>query len=192
MDLIIASNNANKVREIKQIIGDRFTLYTMKDKGIDIDIEETGATFAENALIKASTICRMTGTPALADDSGLCVEILHGAPGVYSARYAGEQHDDAANRRKLLHALAATPDEKDRKAYFATNIVLYYPDSHYLTVEGRVDGYILTCETGTNGFGYDSLFYSYDLGKSFGMATADEKNIVSHRARALRKLVDLL
>ena len=192
MDLIIASNNANKVREIKEILGDRFTLYTMRDKGLDVDVEETGTTFEENALLKADTICRLTGCIALADDSGLCVERLGGAPGVYSARYAGEEHDDRANRAKLLEALRAYPDEKDRKAYFATVLALAYPDGRHLTVEGKVEGYILHSETGNNGFGYDSLFYNYDLGKSFGLCTAEEKNSVSHRARALRKLVELL
>lgn len=192
MDLVIASNNANKVREIKQILANHFTLYTMAEKGLDIEIEETGSTFEENALIKASTVCHATGLPALADDSGLCVERLGGAPGVYSARYAGEQHDDAQNRAKLLSALADCPDPKDRRAYFATAIVLYYPDGHYVSVEGKVDGYILHEETGTHGFGYDTLFYSDDLGKCFGVAEADEKNSVSHRARALRKLEQLL
>jgi XTP/dITP diphosphohydrolase len=192
MDLVIASNNANKVREIKQILGDRFTLYTMAEKGLDIEIEETGDTFEANALIKARTVCQATGCVSIADDSGLCVQHLGGAPGIYSARYAGEAHDDSLNRRKLLTALADCPDERDRQAYFATSIVLYYPDGKYLAVEGRVDGYILHAETGDNGFGYDSLFFSYDLGKCFGVCTAAEKNSVSHRARALRKLVSLL
>ena len=192
MDLVIASNNANKVREIKEIMGDRFVLYTMRNKGLDIDIEETGTTFEENALIKAETVCRLTGCVALADDSGLCVERLGGAPGVYSARYAGEEHDDRANRAKLLEALRAYPDENDRRAYFATVLALVYPDGHKLTVEGKVEGYILHRETGGRGFGYDSLFYNYDLGKSFGLCTPEEKNSVSHRARALRKLVEML
>ena len=116
MDLVIASNNKNKVREIKEILGDKFTLYTMADKGLDVDIPETGDTFRDNALIKASYVAKATGAAAIADDSGLCVLSLDGAPGVYSARYAGEEHDDAANRRKLLEALRDYPDEKDRQA----------------------------------------------------------------------------
>lgn len=192
MDLIIASNNQNKVREIKEILGDKFTLYTMADKGLNVDIPETGDTFRDNALIKASYVAKATGAAAIADDSGLCVLSLDGAPGVYSARYAGEEHDDAANRRKLLEALRDYPDEKDRQAYFATAIVLYYPSGEYLVAEGKVDGYVLWEETGSFGFGYDTLFYSYDLGKCFGVATADEKNSVSHRGRALRKLESML
>lgn len=192
MDLVIASNNKNKVREIKEILGDKFTLYTMADKGLNVDIPETGDTFRDNALIKASYVAKATGAAAIADDSGLCVLSLDGAPGVYSARYAGEEHDDAANRRKLLEALRNYPDEKDRQAYFATAIVLYYPSGEYLVAEGKVDGYVLWEETGSFGFGYDTLFYSYDLGKCFGVATADEKNSVSHRGRALRKLESML
>lgn len=192
MDLIIASNNKNKVREIKEILGDKFTLYTMADKGLNVDIPETGDTFRDNALIKASYVAKATGAAAIADDSGLCVLSLDGAPGVYSARYAGEEHDDAANRRKLLETLRDYPDEKDRQAYFATAIVLYYPSGEYLVAEGKVDGYVLWEETGSFGFGYDTLFYSYDLGKCFGVATADEKNSVSHRGRALRKLESML
>lgn len=192
MDLVIASNNSNKVREIRQILGDRFTLYTMADKGLDIDVEETGETFFDNAMLKARAVSELTGCVAIADDSGLCVECLHGAPGVYSARYAGEGHDDKQNRAKLLREMAPFPDEAQRKAYFATVLVLYYPDGHYVSAEGKVEGYILHTETGTNGFGYDSLFYSYDLQKGFGVATAEEKNSVSHRGRALRKLAQML
>ena len=192
MDLVIASNNAHKVREIKQILGDKFTLYTMADKGLSMEIEETGSSFFENALIKAKAVSEATGAIALADDSGLCVEILDGAPGVYSARYAGIEQDDAANRLKLLQALSAYPNEVDRKAYFATSIVLYYPTGEYLHAEGKVDGYILKEETGTHGFGYDTLFYSYDLGKCFGICDQEEKNSVSHRGRALHALEKML
>ena len=143
MDLVIASNNQHKIREIRQILGDRFVLYTMADKGINIDIEETGTTFLDNALIKARTVCELTGAVSLADDTGLCVDYLDGAPGVYSARYAGDQHDDKDNRAKLLHALEGVPYDK-RTAYFCTKMVLYYPDGHYLVGTGKVQGHILT------------------------------------------------
>ena len=192
MDLVIASNNAGKVREIKEILGDKFTLYTMADKGLALDVEETGSTFLENALIKAKAVSEATSCIAIADDSGLCVDKLGGAPGVYSARYAGESHNDAQNRRKLLEELSAWPEDRDRQAHFSTAIVLYYPSGEYISATGRVDGYILHAETGTGGFGYDTLFFSYDLGKSFGEADRDEKNSVSHRGRALRNLVQML
>ena len=192
MDVVIASNNAGKVREIKQILGERYTLYTMRDKGLDMDIAETGETFLANALIKAKAVCEATGCIAIADDSGLCVDALGGAPGVYSARYAGEEQNDANNRAKLLQALAAYPEEQERKAHFTTMMVLYFPDGHYIQAEGKVDGYILHEEQGDMGFGYDTLFYCYDLGKCFGMCQAEEKNSVSHRARALQALVTQL
>ena len=189
MDLLIASNNAHKVTEIKQILGNRFTLYTLADKGIDVDVEETGTTFLQNALLKAETICRLSGCITLADDTGLCVEALDGAPGVYSARYAGEEHNSAANRAKLLQAMGNYTDKAQRRAYFCTVMVLYYPDGHYLVGNGRVDGYILQQETGDAGFGYDTLFYSDELHCSFGQCSAQAKNSVSHRARALQDLV---
>jgi len=192
MDLVIASNNAGKVREIKQILGDKFNLFSMADVGLDMDVEETGSTFFENALIKAKAVSEATGMAAIADDSGLCVESLGGAPGIYSARYAGLDQDDAANRRKLLQNLSDFPTEALRKAHFATAIVLYYPDGHYVEAEGKVEGYILPQETGTHGFGYDTLFYCYDLGKCFGVCTQEEKNSVSHRGRALRALEQML
>ena len=186
MKLVIASNNKNKIREIKEILGTFFEeIVTLKDLGIDVDVEETGTTFEENALIKAREICRLTGLPALADDSGLCVNALGGAPGVYSARYAGENHVDAENNALLLKNMA---DVTDRKAHFCTAIVLVYPDGSYRSVSGETYGEILHAPEGSNGFGYDPLFYSYDLKKSFGLATAEEKNAVSHRGRALREL----
>ena len=189
MDLVIASNNAHKIQEIRQILGDRFVLHTLADCGIDVDVEETGSTFLDNALLKAKEICRLSGGVTLADDTGLCVQALGGAPGVYSARYAGEGHDSAANRAKLLHELAAYPDAADRKAYFCTVMVLYYPDGHYLVGTGKVEGRILTEEVGEGGFGYDSLFYSDELGCSFAQCSAEAKNSVSHRGRALADLV---
>lgn len=190
MKLVIASNNKNKIREIKEILGTFFEeIVTLKDLGIDVDVEETGTTFEENALIKAREICRLTGLPALADDSGLCVNALGGAPGVYSARYAGENHVDAENNALLLKNMA---DVTDRKAHFCTAIVLVYPDGSYRSVSGETYGEILHAPEGSNGFGYDPLFYSYDLKKSFGLATAEEKNAVSHRGRALRRMEEIL
>lgn len=186
MELLIASNNAHKIEEIKTILKDKFDkIYCLKDLGIVCDPEENGTSFSENALIKATAVAQHTDLPVLADDTGLCVNALHGAPGVHSARYAGD-HDHAKNRRKLLADLHG---ETDRSAYFETAVVLLYPDGRKVVANGKVCGRILEKEDGTNGFGYDSIFFCDELSKSFGVASADEKNAVSHRGRALQNLL---
>ena len=186
MELIIASNNAHKVKEIKEILGDFFDeIFSMKEVGIDIDVEETGDTFFANAMLKARTISELTGKICLADDSGLRVDYLNGAPGVYSARYAGLEQDDDKNIDKLLSVLNGI---KSREANFTTTLVMYYPNGDYLTVEGVTEGEITLERKGKNGFGYDPIFYSYELDKTFGEATDEEKNRVSHRGKALKKL----
>ncbi len=190
MKLALATNNKHKISEIRAILGDSFDeLLSLEDLGIDVDVEETGATLAENALLKAREITRIAGMPSLADDTGLMVDALDGAPGVYSARYAGKAHDDKANRDLLLKNLA---EAKDRSAHFGTVIAVCYPDGRYLLAEGRVDGIIGYEEKGAGGFGYDCLFYSPELGKTLAEASADEKNSVSHRGRALRNMLKIL
>lgn len=190
MKLAIATNNQHKLQEIRAILGDSFEeLLSLKDLGIDVDVEETGKTLEENALIKARAILALSGIATLADDTGLMVNALNGAPGVYSARYAGEEHDDAKNRALLLKNLDGV---KDRSAHFATVIALCYPDGKTLTASGRVNGEILLSERGTEGFGYDSLFFSTELGKTFAEATQAEKNSVSHRGRALKAMLELV
>lgn len=190
MKLAIATNNQHKLQEIRAILGDSFEeLLSLKDLDIDVDVEETGSTLEENALIKARAILALSGIATLADDTGLMVDALRGAPGVYSARYAGEEHDDAKNRALLLKNLDGV---KDRSAHFATVIALCYPDGKTLTASGRVNGEILLSERGTEGFGYDSLFFSTELGKTFAEATQAEKNSVSHRGRALRAMLELV
>lgn len=190
MKLAIATNNQHKLQEIRAILGDSFEeLLSLKDLGIDVDVEETGSTLEENALIKARAILSLSGIATLADDTGLMVDALRGAPGVYSARYAGEEHDDAKNRALLLKNLNGI---KDRSAHFATVIALCYPDGKTLTASGRVNGEILLSERGTEGFGYDSLFFSTELGKTFAEASQAEKNSVSHRGRALRAMLELV
>ena len=192
MKLAIASNNAHKLDEIKSILGGCFDeLLSIKDLGIDIDIEETGTTLIENALIKARTIRDMTGMVTLADDTGLMVDALNGEPGVYSARYAGEEHNYPKNNEKLLRNLAGVPDEK-RTARFKTVIAVCFPDGTELTCEGCVEGKIATELRGERGFGYDPLFYSFELGKVFAEGTLEEKNSVGHRGRALRKMLEIL
>lgn len=190
MKLALATNNKHKIQEIRSILGDSFDeLLSLDELGIDVEIEETGATLAENALIKAEAITRLTGMVSLADDTGLMVDALDGAPGVYSARYAGEAHDDKANRVLLLENLRNAPD---RSAHFGTVIAVCYPDGSHLLAEGRVDGKIALEEQGERGFGYDSLFIADELGKTFAEATAEEKNSISHRSRALRAMLKKL
>jgi len=190
MKLAIATNNAHKLQEIRAILSGQFDeLLSLKDLGIDVDVEETGTTLEENALLKARTIQELCHMPTLADDTGLMVDALDGAPGVYSARYAGEEHNDANNRALLLKNLQ---NEQNRKAHFATVIAIVYPNGDFITSKGRVEGEILREERGTEGFGYDSLFYSYELKKTFAEATQEEKNSVSHRGRALRAMLEKL
>lgn len=182
--MVVATGNANKLREFSQLFTG-YEVVSQKEMGFLDEVEETGVTFAENALIKARAAAKALSVPALADDSGLCVVSLGGQPGVYSARYSGD-HDDKANRKKLLKELDGVTD---RTAYFQCAIALVYPDGKELLAEGRTFGKILFEEKGEGGFGYDSLFESDDLQKSFGEASAEEKNSVSHRRRALEALL---
>ena len=186
--LVIASGNKNKLREIAEIFTD-YVVISQKEMGFDVDVEETGETFAENALIKARAAAQALGCIALADDSGLCVDALNGAPGVYSARYCGHHGSDKENRDLLLKNMQGVAD---RSAHFTCSMALVYPDGREVVVEGHTYGKILLEETGDGGFGYDCLFESDDLQKSFGLATAEEKNKVSHRFRALQALRQVL
>lgn len=186
MRLVIASNNKNKVREIKEILGDRFdSVIPMREAGIELDVVEDADSFMGNARKKAVEAAALLPDDAvLADDSGLCVDALGGAPGVYSARYAGEGHDDAANRKKLLEALSDVPFS-ERNAHFACAMVLIRPGCGEINAYGRVDGKILFEERGENGFGYDSLFLYEPENLSFAEIDAERKNAVSHRRNAL-------
>ena len=189
---VLASHNAHKLAEIRAILADEFDkVLSLKDVGIEVDIDETGTTFEQNAYIKAKAIADLLpGYAVVADDSGLCVPCLNGEPGVYSARYAGEVCDDHANNRLLLHNLHEREKTlpRDRNAYFVSAVVLLFPDGRYISGEGRVDGTILDEYRGNGGFGYDPLFLCTELNKTFAEATANEKNSVSHRARALAAL----
>jgi XTP/dITP diphosphohydrolase len=182
--LIVASGNAHKIKEISSIFsGLGIEIVSMTQAGFNGEIEENGKSFKENAYIKARHICEFFGEPALADDSGLCVDILCGAPGIYSARFSGE--GDKGNRKLLLERMNGLAD---RRAHFECAVCLVTPEGKILFGEGATHGRILYEEIGTNGFGYDPLFFSDDLGKSFGEATDAEKNTVSHRYRALEDL----
>ena len=188
--LLIASQNEHKIAEFRQKLKDNNVL-SLNDIGYFDEIEENGTTFEENSLIKAKTISEYLQTiginiPVIADDAGLCVNALNGAPGVYSARYNGNSHDVQGNRDKLLKELEGVTD---RSAYFCCALVKYYPDGHYVCALGKTFGHITLNEIGDKSFGYDCLFYSDDLGKTFGESTMEEKNKVSHRGRAIEELL---
>lgn len=190
MELVIASNNKNKVKEIKCILAPYFTkIYSLSEIGISAEIEETGVTFKENALIKAKAIHDMCNIPVIADDSGLCVNSLGGAPGVYSARYSGEPCDDERNNDKLLKELE---DKADRTGYYECSICLYFNDNDIMYGNGRTYGRILNERRGKGGFGYDPLFLSDDLNKTLAEISLEEKNTISHRARAINDILNQL
>lgn len=190
MNIVVASNNKNKLREIREILGDKFeNIYSLSDLNVECDAEETAETFEGNALIKAKAVAELAGIPALSDDSGVCVEYLGGAPGVHSARYSGVHGNDEANIDTLLKNLE---NADNRRASFVSSVVLYYPSGETVTGRGETFGEILFERDGNCGFGYDPIFYSYELQKSFGKATEVEKNSVSHRAKALKDLLSKL
>lgn len=187
-DIVLASNNKHKIKEFKEILKD-YNVLSLNDIGYYEDIIEDGETFEENALIKARTIKKYLKEKSLdydviADDSGLCCKALNDAPGVYSARYAGN-HNDQANRDKLIKEL----EGKDKTAYFICDIVLYQDEDNYKSFTGKTTGKIISEEKGNKDFGYDCIFLSDDLNKTFGEATEEEKNKVSHRKRAIENLL---
>ncbi len=188
MKLILASQNRHKAQEMQAILGDKITLKTLDSAGCgDIEIIEDGDTFEENAIKKAVTVMKATGLPAIADDSGLCVDVLDGAPGIYTARFAGEGATDDENISKLLQALDGVETSK-RTARFVCVIAVAYPDREPETFRGECEGIILNEKRGENGFGYDPVFYVEEFGKSMAELSADVKNSISHRSRALAKL----
>ena len=187
MKLIIASNNAHKLIEIKAILGGMFDeIVSMREAGIEHETIEDGATFMENAEKKAREIAGLSGCCALADDSGLCVDALGGAPGIFSARFSGVHGDDEANNRLLLEKLR---DTDERGAHYSCAVALVRPDGSCVGAEGRMYGSIARAPAGSNGFGYDPLFWSTELHKGMAEATMQEKNKISHRGKAIRKLV---
>lgn len=189
--IILASNNKHKIEEISNILTEK-EIIPMEQIGFDKEIIENGNTFLENALIKAKTISKFIKNKGLdydvlSDDSGLCCEALNGEPGIYSARYS-KDHNDKANRDKLIKNLK----DKDKTAYFNCTMVLYHIDDTYEYVEGKTYGKIIDHEVGDSSFGYDCIFLSDDLNKTFGSATKEEKNSVSHRFRALNQIKKIL
>lgn len=187
MKILIATHNKHKLTEMARILAPMgYEVVTDTDIGINLtDVEETGTTFMENARIKAESGCKESGLICIADDSGLCVDALGGAPGVYSARYSGVHGDDESNIIKLLDELKDIPDEK-RTAYFQCSICVSFPDGTEVTAEGKCEGKIGYEKRGNNGFGYDPVFMVGD--KSFAELTSDEKDAISHRGNALKEL----
>ena len=186
--IVFATNNAHKLSEVKAVLGDGYELVTLREVGITEDIPETGATLDENASIKARYVFERTGLDCFADDTGLEVEALGGAPGVRSARYATDGHDFAANNRKLLRELEGI---SNRRARFRTVISLI-ENGVERQVEGIVEGVIADKESGSEGFGYDPLFIPDGYTRTFADMTAEEKNAISHRGRAVANLVKIL
>lgn len=187
--ILIATQNDGKAREYRKLFEPKgIEVITLKDLNEQVEIIENGKTFSENALIKAQTLTDKLNLPVLADDSGLVVDALNGAPGIYSARYAGD-HDDEANNKKLLEELKKVPDEK-RTAHFHCSIVATAPGKTPLEANGDVYGLIAHEKHGEDGFGYDPLFYYPEFGKTFGEIGMEEKNKVSHRAKATENLLE--
>lgn len=191
MDFILATNNMKKLEEMRRILSPLgVNVLTAKDLGITLpEVEETGSTFEENAFLKAENACSITGLPGIADDSGLCVDYLGGAPGIFSARFSGEHGNDEKNNDLLLEKLSGVPAEK-RTAHYVCAVCCVFPNGKKITVRGECHGTIGFERDGNAGFGYDPLFIVN--GKSFGRYTAQEKDKISHRGKALRLLRDEL
>lgn len=188
MDFILATNNMKKLAEMQRILSP-LGINVVTAKMLGITLEEDGDTFEANAKIKALNACKATNMPAIADDSGICVDYLDGAPGIFSARFSGEHGNDEKNNDLLLEKLSGVPMEK-RKAHYACAICCVFPDGKEITVRGECHGYIGFERDGNEGFGYDPLFLIN--GKSFGKYTAEEKDKISHRGNALRLLTEEL
>ena len=187
MRIIAATKNAGKIKEIQKILSEYdIEVISQKDADIDVDIDETGSTFEENALIKARAVAMLCDDAVLADDSGLCVDALDGRPGIYSARYGG----DVSYPEKMQMLLDELSGKSDRNAQFKCVMAIVFPDGTEITASGECPGLIMDAPSGDGGFGFDPLFYSIELKKGFSECTEDEKNQVSHRGRALCALCD--
>ncbi len=189
--LVLATRNQGKIEEFRRIL-EELAPGQIDLIGVDqfphlVDVDETGSTFEENSLLKARYTSEATGLPAIADDSGLCVDALNGDPGIYSARWAGTHGDDRANLEKVLEQLKDVPDEK-RTAYFICVASLVLPDGRQKVAEGRFEGHILHAPVGNNGFGYDPIFQPLGMSISSAQMSAEEKDLVSHRGKSLRSL----
>lgn len=187
---VLATHNPGKLKEMSAILaGLGIEVVMPADLGITVEVEETGETFAENAMLKAKAVCKAAGMPAIADDSGLCVDALNGGPGVYSARYGGEELDDRGRYLLLLNSMRGAAG---RNAHFSCAVACAFPNGDSLSAEGRCDGTIAFAPMGTDGFGYDPVFFVPELRRTFAQLTAEEKSAVSHRGRALTDFVKKL
>ena len=187
---VLATHNPGKLKEMGAILAQfGVEVVSPRDLGLTVDVEETGTTFAENAMLKAKAICAAAKLPAIADDSGLCVDALNGGPGVYSARYGGEGLDDKGRYMLLLNSLRG---QSTRTAHFTCAIACAFPNGDTLTAEGCCDGTIAYAPMGEGGFGYDPVFFVPELKKTFGQLTAEEKSAISHRGRALESFIGKL
>ena len=190
MKLVLASKNKKKLEEMRQILSALgVEVISEADAGVDVDVEETGTTFAENAALKARAVCAASGLPAIADDSGLCVDALNGAPGVYSARYGGEGLDDVGRYRLLLENMRGMTD---RRCGFVSAICCAFPNGDEITAQGECRGTLAYAPRGENGFGYDPIFFIPEKKKTFAELTAQEKQEISHRGKALREFKEKL
>ncbi len=190
--MILATKNENKLREMREILMDnniKIEIISPEEAGINIEIEETGTSFMENALLKAKALCEASGLPAIGDDSGLCVDALNGAPGIYSARYGGPGLTDAARCQLVLRAMRGATS---RAAHFTCAVAAAFPNGSVVTAERRCDGAIAFAALGTGGFGYDAIFLIPEQGKTFGQLSPEEKNAISHRGKALAAFVKAL
>ena len=187
---VLATHNPGKLREMREILSELGVEVLSPDEaGITVDVEETGKTFAENAMLKAKAICEATGLPAIGDDSGLCADALNGGPGIYSARYGGESLTDAQRNNLLLESVKG---QGTRNAHFTCCIACAFPNGDTLTAEGRCDGIINYIPLGDGGFGYDPIFNYTPMCKTFAQMTPEEKAEVSHRGKALRAFAETL
>lgn len=192
MDIIMATGNMNKIREIREMLdGSDIHVMSMKEAGVNADIEETGTTFEENAAIKAETLCRLTGQIVIADDSGLEIDWLGGEPGIYSSRYMGEDTSYDIKNAELIRRLDGVPDE-DRTARFVCAMAIAYPDRPTKIFRGEFEGRIAYEPAGENGFGYDPILYLPERGCTSAELSPEDKNAISHRGKALRLIVDEL
>ena len=192
MEIIFATGNKNKLREIRAILaGTDAQILSMAEAGFEGDIEEDGTSFEENALIKARTIAKQTGRLTLADDSGLVIDCLNGEPGIYSARYLGEDTPHSEKNKDLIRRLDGVPDEK-RSARFVCAVAAVFPDGREEVVTKTMEGRIAYESAGTNGFGYDPIFYLPERGCTNAELSPEEKNAISHRGKAMRAMCELL
>ena len=190
--IVIATGNKDKVREINELLeGTDFEAVSMKEAGISCDIVENADSFKGNALIKAETVAKYTDDYVLADDSGLCIDALDGAPGIYSARFCGEDSTYEEKFKKIFEMLEGVPDEK-RTAHFTCAIAVVKPDKTSFTVEEYFNGVLHEKPAGENGFGYDPIFYVPEYGMTSAQMSPEQKNSMSHRGKALRKAVELI